>query len=108
MTPPHSTTPGTIIQSWVPVALATRLRAHAQRQGRSVSSTIRVAVETVLEASPDPGGEDADAAAPGRRTVAGQAPATEVRMGDGEVSRTSSGRSTPRLATPETTTEGNA
>src|SRR5262245_61821096 len=86
----HSTPPGTIIQSWVPVDLATRLRAHAQREGRSVSSTIRVAVETALEASPTPGGEDADAAAPGRRIAGGQVPSAEGRRGGGEAWRRSS------------------
>jgi Ribbon-helix-helix protein, copG family len=104
MTPTSSTSPGTIIQSRVPAELATRLRAHAERQGRSVSKTIRLAVETALEASPTDHGEGADATTPPSRTVAGRVPAAASRMGDGEARRHSPGRSSPPLAAPEIST----
>jgi hypothetical protein len=40
--------PGTVVQSWVPVALAEQLKAQAELERRSVSATIRLAVEDRL------------------------------------------------------------
>jgi hypothetical protein len=41
---------GKVIQSWVPVQLAERLKAQAELERRSVSSTIRLAIESKLRA----------------------------------------------------------
>jgi hypothetical protein len=41
-------TSGTIIQSWVPAALAVELKRRAAAERRSVSSVIRIAVEDQL------------------------------------------------------------
>jgi hypothetical protein len=46
--------PGTVVQSWVPVALAERLKAQAELERRSVSAVVRLAVEDRLRAA---GGE---------------------------------------------------
>jgi hypothetical protein len=37
--------PGTVVQSWVPIALAEQLKTQAELERRSVSATIRLAVE---------------------------------------------------------------
>ena len=58
---------GTIVQAWVPVELAAELKAHADRERRSVSSVVRNAVE------------DAIVGAPRRRSSPGSTTSTVVR-----------------------------
>ena len=41
---------GRIVQSWVPPELAEQLKAQAELERRSVSSTIRLAIEDKLRA----------------------------------------------------------
>jgi len=41
---------GTLVQSWVPLNLAAELNRHADADRRSVSSTIRLAIEDKMRA----------------------------------------------------------
>jgi hypothetical protein len=43
--------PGTVVQSLVPVALAEQLQAQAELERRSLSATIRLALEDRLRAA---------------------------------------------------------
>jgi hypothetical protein len=42
------TSPGVVVQSWLPTPLAHELRKHAEAERRSLSSTIRIAIEDKL------------------------------------------------------------
>lgn len=42
---------GTVLQSWVSVELAEQLKAYAEQERRSVSATIRIAIEDQLRRS---------------------------------------------------------
>jgi CopG-like RHH_1 or ribbon-helix-helix domain, RHH_5 len=48
MAPTASKSTGTKLQTWLPITLAEQLKAESERQSRSVSNLIKVAVEDHL------------------------------------------------------------
>ena len=51
---------GKVIQSWVPPALAEQVKQHADRERRSVSALVRIALEDQLGRSRSPGRRQAN------------------------------------------------
>ena len=55
--------PGTVIESWVPPALAAQVKARAEDERRSISALIRLALEDTLRREDAMASDDREAAA---------------------------------------------